>query len=181
MKYYVLAAIVALSLSSCLKESIPDAMLASKNAKTTVSISYEVNGNAMNLSVSDFYNWNGSSYSLSCRKNSGYYSFDAGTSLFDEVTFDFNVDSLAIRNYKYTGADGTRFIALCNMAEEYVYAPSDSMSFNVTSYTNGRISGNFSGVLTPQLFNSSTNNSYFGTAGSVHITNGSFKNVPVFY
>ncbi len=52
------------------------------------------------------------------------------------------------------------------------------MSFTITSYSNGHISGNFSGVLTPLA---DANNNVFGDPGSVIITNGSFKNVPVFY
>ena len=44
----------------------------------------------------------------------------------------------------------------------------------------GHLSGNFSGALTPMISAGNPYNTY-GTPGSVLITNGSFKNVPVFY
>jgi hypothetical protein len=67
-----------------------------------------------------------------------------------------------------------------NGTNEYVHVPSDSMSFNITSYKDGRISGNFSGQLTPMVVAGYPNNTY-GAPGSVLVTNGSFQNVPVFY
>jgi hypothetical protein len=54
------------------------------------------------------------------------------------------------------------------------------MSFNITSYSKGHISGNFSGILTPMIMAGNPNNTY-GPSGSVSITKGSFKDVPVFY
>jgi len=63
---------------------------------------------------------------------------------------------------------------------QYVYNPGDNMNFTVTSYTDGHISGNFSGQLTPAISPGYPDNIY-GTPGSVLIKNGSFKNVPVFY
>ena len=182
MKLHVIAAVVALSLSSCLKESIPDAMLASKNRDSqgsTATLSYEVNGNPVNLSVTEADNWNGSFYTLACNKYSGYYGLDAVTPS-GEFTFNFYGDSLAIQNYKYNGGFGELFVTDYNNQAEFLQAPSDSMSFNITSYTNGRISGNFSGVLTPMITASTINNVY-GTPSSILITKGSFKNVPVIY
>ena len=182
MKLYTIAAFIVLSLSSCLKESIPDAMLAAKNKDSqgsTASLSYEVNGDAVNLTVSDADNWNGSFYTLACSKYSGYYGLDAATPV-GEFTFDFYGDSLAIQNYKYNGGFGELFITDYNNQAEFLKAPTDSMSFNITSYTNGRISGNFSGVLTPMITAGNPNNIY-GTPSSIAITNGVFKNVPVIY
>jgi PBP1b-binding outer membrane lipoprotein LpoB len=52
MKFYAVIIIVIIFFSSCLKESIPDAMLGSKNSEgTTATMSYEVNGNAVNITV----------------------------------------------------------------------------------------------------------------------------------
>ncbi|TKK68892.1 hypothetical protein FC093_09345 [Ilyomonas limi] len=182
MKFYLIVAVIAISLSSCLKESIADAMLASKNAgaqRSAATLSYEINGNAVNISVNDADNRNGSFYTLGCSKYAGYYSLDAVSSS-GEFTFTFYTDSLATGNYKYTGAYGDMFITDYNGTNEYVHAVSNSMSFNITSYANGRISGNFSGVLTPMIAAGNPNNIY-GTPGSVLITNGSFENVPLFY
>jgi hypothetical protein len=183
MKFYLIATVVMIFLSSCLKESIPDAMLASKNsggqAKTTATLSYEINGNAVNISVDDADNQDLYYYKLGCKKNPGYYALQ-GLSNSGEITFSFYTDSLTVGNYKYIGTYGDMFFTDYNGTNEYVHAPSDSMRFNITSYNNGYISGNFSGVLTPLIIPSTFNN-IFGTPGSVLITNGSFENVPVFY
>ncbi len=183
MKFYMIAAVVMIFLSSCLKESIPDAMRASENsrgqAKTTATLSYEINGNAVNISVDDADNQDPSYYKLGCAKNPGYYALQ-GLSAFGEFNFAFYTDSLTVGNYKYTGADGDMFFTDYNGTNEYVHAASDSMSLNITSYNNGYISGNFSGQLTPMITAGNPNNTY-GTSGSVLITNGSFQNVPIFY
>lgn len=169
--------------SSCLKQSIPDAMLASKNSGgqgSTATLSYEINSNAVSISVDNADNQNSNTnYILGCSKYSGYYNLDAVGST-GEFTFSFYTDSLTVRNYKYTGAYGPMFFIDYNGTNEYAYAASDSMSSNITSYNNGHISGNFSGVLTP-LITASTINNIFGMPGSVSVTKGSFNNVPVFY
>ncbi len=170
-------------LSSCLKQSIPDAMLASKNSgkqsSTTATLSYKINGNAVNISVDDADNQNLNLYTLGCSKDAGYYVLQ-GLSSSGETTFVFYTDSLTVGNYKYIGTYGDMFFISYNGTNEYVHAASDSMSFNITSYNNGHISGNFSGQLTPMITAGYPNNTY-GALGSVLITNGSFQNVPVFY
>ncbi|HEY5370372.1 MAG TPA: hypothetical protein VIJ75_15420 [Hanamia sp.] len=180
MKVYVIVLLIAIILSSCLKQSIPDAMLGVKNSggqgKVTATLSYKINGNAVNISVDDADNQNGF-YTLACSLNSGYYIL-SGVSNSGETTFSFYTDSLAVGNYKFLGTYGDMFFTDYNNTAEYVHAPSDSMSFNITSNNNRHISGNFSGVLTPLL---DPNNNIYGDPSSVLITNGSFKNVPVFY
>lgn len=179
MRFYVIALAVAIVLSSCLKQSIPDAMLNSKKSGTA-TLSYKINGNAVNISVNDADNQNTYPYyTLGCTKDAGFYSL-SGISDAGETSFLFYTDSLAVGNYKYLGTYGDMFFIDYYNIAEYVHAPSDSMSFNITSYNNGHISGNFSGVLTPLVTPGAFNNIY-GDPGSVLITNGSFKNVPVFY
>ena len=184
MRFYVIALLMAIFLSSCLKQSIPDAMLGSKNSggqgNVTATLSYKINGNVVNISVNDADNQSTIPYyTLGCSKNPGYYNLDAISSS-GETTFTFYTDSLAVGNYKYSGTYGDMFFIDYYNTAEYVHGPSDSMSFNITSYNNGHISGNFSGVLTPLIAAGNPNNTY-GTPGSVLITNGSFENVPVFY
>ena len=184
MRFYVMVLLMAIFLSSCLKQSIPDAMLGSKSSggqgKVTATLSYKINGNAVNISVSDADNQGTIPYYiLGCSKNPGYYNLDAISSS-GETTFSFYTDSLTVGNYKYLGTYGDMFFISYNGTNEYVHAPSDSMSINITSNNNGYISGNFSGALTP-LITASTINNIFGDPGSVLVTNGSFKNVPVFY
>jgi hypothetical protein len=184
MRFYVIALLMTIFLSSCLKQSISDAMLGPKSpggrGKVTATLSYKINGNAVSISVNDADNQSTVPYyTLGCSKNPGYYSLGAISSS-GETGFSFYTDSLAVGNYKYLGTYGDMFFIDYYNTAEYVHAPSDSMSFNITSYNNGHISGNFSGVLTPLITPGTTNN-IFGDPGSVLITNGSFKNVPVFY
>ena len=178
MKFYLVTAVTAILLSSCLKQSIPDAMLASQNAgNITATLSYKNNGNAVSISVANADNQNPNPYTLGCSKFVGYYNLD-GLSNSGEITFSFPTDTLTVGNYKYTSIYGDMFFISYNGADEYVHAPNDSMSFNITFYKNGHISGNFSGLLTPLV--DPTNNIY-GAPSSVVITNGTFQNVPVFY
>ena len=154
MRFYVIALLMAIFLSSCLKQSIPDAMLGSKNSggrgKVTATLSYKINGNAVNISVNDADNQNPNPYTLGCSKYAGYYALH-GLSNSGETAFSFYTDSLTVGNYKYMGTYGDMFFISYNGTNEYVHAASDSMSFNITSYNNGHISGNFSGVLTPLI------------------------------
>ncbi|MGN6531575.1 MAG: hypothetical protein ACTHK0_07465 [Ginsengibacter sp.] len=182
MKFYIIALITAISLSSCLKDSISDAMLASTNAEkqgSTATLSYEVNGSAVSVSVNDATNWNGSYHILSCEKNPGYYALGS-VSNSGEFVFVVYTDSLKTGNYKHTSSFGEMFFVSYYGTDAYVQSPSDSMSLHITSYNNGRVSGNFSGVLTPMISAGNPANVY-GTPGSISITNGSFKNVPVIY
>lgn len=182
MKFCVLAFALVLLFSSCLKESIPDAMLNSQSAggqiAGTASLSCEINGIAVKMSVPNAGSQNPSYYTLGCTKST-YYSFDASPST-GEISFNFYTDSLKVGSYKYTASYGPMYFITNNGVSEYVYAPGDFLNFNITSYSNGRINGNFSGQLTPLISAGNPNNIY-GTSGSVLVTNGSFQNVPVFY
>lgn len=183
MKFYLIGAVMMIALSSCLKQSIPDAMLDPEHSgkgSTTATLSYEINGNAVNISVPDADHQSTYPYrTLYCSKDPGYYNL-GGVSNTGEIVFSFQTDSLKVGNYKYTGANGEIFFTDYNNTNEFIYAATDSMSFNITSYNNGHISGNFSGVLTPMIAAGNPRNTY-GAASSVFITKGSFKNIPVFY
>mgnify|MGYP001598868340 FL=1 len=91
MKLYITAAVAAILFSSCLKQSIPDAMLAAKNSggqgPVTATLSYEVNGNPVNISVNDADNQDRNYYTLGCGK-SGNYILEALSSS-GEFTFTF--------------------------------------------------------------------------------------------
>lgn len=182
MKFYLVTIVVMTLISSCLKQSIPDAMLAKSSSgqgNTTATLSYEINGISVKISVADadhqsLYPY----YTLGCTKNPGYYSL-SGVSSTGEFTFSFYTDSLTVGNYKHTGSYGEMFITNYNNTAEFIYAASDSMSFNITSYNKGHLSGNFSGALSPMV--TAGNPNTYGSPGSVLITNGSFKNIPVFY
>lgn len=180
MKFYLIVAATTILFSSCLKQSIPDAMLASKESSTggsAATLSYELNGNPVKISVDGNQNLN--SYRLRCEKSVGFYVL-SGLSSSGETTFLFSTDSLTTGKYTYTGSYGNMFFISYNGQNEYAHYPSDNLSFTITSYDKGHISGSFSGKLTPLITAGNPNNTY-GTPSSVIITNGSFQNVKVFY
>jgi hypothetical protein len=182
MKFYFVAAIISLLFSSCLKQSIADAMLNAKTSSTggaTASLSYELNGNPVKITVANAGRQDPNAYSLGCTKSPSMYSF-SGLNTTGETNFLFYTDSLATIKYTYTGNYGDMFFISYNNQDEFVHVASDFLSFTVTSYNNGRISGTFSGQLTPLVSAGTINNNY-GTPGSILITNGVFENVPVFY
>ncbi len=177
MKLFFTTIIAVVLFSSCLKQSIPDAMLG-KHESGTATLSYQNNGSLVKILVTDADNQNPVYYKLGCSK-SGYYQLQA-LSDYGEFTFPFYTDSLSIGNYKYTGSFGDMFITNDNNRNVFVHDINDYMSFNITNYTNGHISGNFSGKLTLMISAGNPNN-IWSTPGSVSITDGSFENVPVFY
>jgi hypothetical protein len=192
MKRLLIVFLVIISQSSCLKQSISDAMIASQNSGTqggsspgVATMTYAVNGNTVTITVNDPDSQIPTSYQLGCSKtvypgtNSTVYSLDCISSS-GEMTYTFFTDSLAVGNYTYTGTYGDMFVLGYNGTDEFVHDLADSISFNVTSYSKGHISGNFSGRLTPMIMAGNPNNTY-GPPGSVLITKGSFKDVPVFY
>lgn len=182
MKFYLIVAATAILLASCLKQSIPDAMLgkgSGTGANATATLSYKLNGNPVNITVTDAGNQDPNNYTLGCSKSAGYYSL-SGLSDAGETSFLFFTDSLTTGVYTYTANYGDMFFISYNGENEFVHGPTDSLSFTITSFNNGYISGSFSGQLTPYDLDSNSNGTY-GPFGSVLITNGSFKNVPVFY
>jgi hypothetical protein len=188
MRKLLIAFLMILFLSSCLKQSISDAMMDKQNSggsSGVATMTYVINGNTVTTSVNDPDSQSPTSYQLGCSKttypgtNSSVYNLDCvGAS--GETTFTFGTDSLTVGNYSYTGIYGDLFVLSYNGEDEFLHDPSDSISFNITSYSQGHISGNFSGRLTPMISAGNPNNTY-GAPGSVLITEGSFKNVPVFY
>jgi hypothetical protein len=179
MKFYLLLAATTILLSSCLKQSIEDAMLnGSGSQSATATLRYEINGSPVSLSVKDAASQAVGRRTLYCEKSGGYIL--SGVSSAGELVLTFYTDSLSVGNYNYTSNYGALFVTTFEGRPQYVYGPTDHMNINVTSHKNGRISGNFFGQLTPAIVPGYPNNVY-GTLGSVLIRNGSFENVPVFY
>jgi len=177
MKFYLIITAITVLLSSCLKQSIPDAMLDSsgKQNKITATMSYEINGNLVTITVDDADNQGPGIHTLECSKTNGNgYIFDAiGSS--GEFIFTFFTDSLMVGRYDYPSTWGPMYVTDFQGAPLFVYNPTDIMSFDVTAYKDGHISGNFSGKLTPKP------NDIYGVPSSVSIKNGSFNNVPIVY
>lgn len=174
MKFYLMLFTVTVLLSSCLKQSVAEAMLDSAKGETA-TLSYEINGTAVKVSVRDADNRSGGYYTLACYKSNAYHF--SGATGNGEFTFSFYTDSLKVGNYKYTATQEyiTDFGFPCYMA-----GPTDNMNINVTSYKNGRISGNFTGQISPAPMQGPYG-PVFGAYGSVVIKNGLFSNIPVIY
>jgi hypothetical protein len=85
-----------------------------------------------------------------------------------------------VGNYNYTSNYGPLYVTTFGGYPQYVYGPTDNMSFTITTYKDRHISGNFSGRLTPAIIPGYPNNVY-GVPGSLLIKNGSFNNVPIVY
>jgi hypothetical protein len=188
MKQFAVYLLVLITLSSCLKQTIAGAMLESEVQSangSTISMSYQVNGVQVNTTVNDATNQASGYRRLSCTKTpytvgsvTNYRYALSFVSTSGELSFLFYTDSLKATNYVYKGSYGNEHFLYYNNTNGYTHVASDSLSFNITSYANRRISGNFSGRLTPLVGGTA---STYGTPGSIVITNGSFENVPVFY
>ncbi|MEJ0103991.1 MAG: hypothetical protein WDO19_16130 [Bacteroidota bacterium] len=174
MKFYLIITAVTILLSSCLKQSIPDAMLGTSGKKTriTATMSYEINGNLVTISVDDADHQGPGIHTLECVKSNGYVL--SAVSGYGEFVFTFLTDSLKVGSYNYPAAWGPTYVTDFQ-GPQYVYNPTDNMNFDVTQYKDGHISGNFSGQLTPMI------NGVYGVPSSVLIKNGSFNNVPIVY
>lgn len=182
MRFYLLMFSILILCSSCLKRSIPDAMLNADGEgkkKGNATLSYELNGDPVKITVEDPNNQNPGFYTLGCTKSGTFYTL-AGLSGSGEISFLFLTDSLTAGEYTYTGVYGEKFFISYYGENEFVYNATDYMTFIVTSHEKGYISGNFSGQLTPLIASSSFGDT-FGDPGSVKVTNGVFKNIPVFY
>ena len=192
MKQLLIFICLSIVLSSCLKESITDAMLQSQNSNgsngyiaNAASMSYWVNGVNVKAVVNNPDSQSPNSYQLGCTKlyNTQYYHYYLAFETGDEFLFLFYTDSLKVGHYTSTINPQSPFLTFNNTARYDAYT-SDSLCLNITSYSNGHISGNFSGRLTPLVSQQSTATGYaniYGTPGSTLITNGTFKNIPVFY
>lgn len=186
MKQFGAYILVAIVLSSCSKQSIADAMLQKEEQGSgggSISMSYQVNGALVKTVVSDAAN-QGSLKKLVCQKSfydingMNYYRFVLSLgSTSSELVFLFYTDSIRTTNYVYRSSSGTQHFLYYNNINGYIHDATDSMSINITTNTNNRISGNFSGRLTPD---GPTPNTY-GAAGSIAITNGTFENIPLVY
>jgi hypothetical protein len=174
MKFCLISIAITILLSSCLKQSIPDAMLSTSGKhKITATLSYEINGNLVTVSVDDADHQGPGIHMLECVKSNGYIL--SAVSFTGELVFTFFTDSLKVGSYSYPGNLGPTYVTDFQGKPCYFYYATDNMNFNVTNRQDRYISGNFSGRLTPMP------NNVPGVPSSVSITNGSFNNVPIVY
>ena len=179
MKSLAATIILSLFLCSCLKESIPEAMANKKNGpKVPASFSFKVNGIIRSYSVEDVRRQeaypNGR---FGCKKTANSYEIFGQVEI-GRARFSIYTDSLTVGNYSYPTA--REVAADTGYLPFYIYAPTDRISINISSHSNGYISGNFTALLTPVTDAGRIPYTY-GAPSSIAITEGSFKNVPVFY
>jgi len=182
MKQIIILFLAAITLSSCLKQSIADAMLASVNSNPA-AMSYDVNDTLVTITAASNYDEQTSNDFVRCIKsdNSVYgipsdYNIEALSPSGNRFSFDISTDSLTIGNYSFDSLliGEPYHVIVYNKRSSAIYSPVDTISINITSYSKGYIGGNFTARLTP-VFDT------WGIPGSTIITNGSFKNVPVYY
>ncbi|MCC7401389.1 MAG: hypothetical protein IT214_07880 [Chitinophagaceae bacterium] len=93
-------------------------------------------------------------------------------------------DSLLLKNYRYDSVSlGSPWLygsEIYNGIQSGVFFNGDYFSINITSYSNGLISGNFTGKLTP--FGSlGSGGPDYSLRGTTIITEGQFKNIKCIY
>src|SRR5215203_4218715 len=133
MKFYLIIAAITILLPSCLKQSIPDAMLgiSGKQIKITATLRYEINGNLVSITVEDADRQGPGIHTLECVKSSNYVI--SGITSSGDFVFTFFTDSLKVGNYNYTSSYGPMYVTTFQGKAQYVYGPTDHMSFNVTA------------------------------------------------
>ncbi len=106
------------------------------------------------------------------------YRLEAQTGVNNAIAFAIGTDSLKAQNYvvdtstlRLTGLP-TTLVFMANIST--LYYSSDYLKINITSYTNGFISGSFSGKLSPLPLS-------FDTRGTTIITDGVFRNIKCVY
>lgn len=180
MKIFLSFLFLIFTLSSCLKQTIAEAMQNSESnnvGDSDASISYRVNGTEVKTTLNQVQNNTTGYRRLYCQKDPAGYTLSF-VSLTGELIFSFYTNTLQNKNYVYRGSNGTKFFLDYNNTNSYTRYPTDSMSFNITTIDNGHINGNFSGKLTPSIVGGAPDT--YGASGSILITNGTFKNIPVF-
>src|SRR4051794_12662022 len=130
MKQFLAYVLLAITLSSCLKETIPGAMLKAEEQRlggSEISTSYQVNGALVQTTVNDANNNSWGYHRLSCEKatysvnnNGNYYCYVLSlVSTSGELSFLFYTDSLQTKNYVYLGSYGTEHFLYYNNTNGY--------------------------------------------------------------
>ena len=111
------------------------------------------------------------------------YSLSGGDEENSSIDLNIFTDSLETKNYHYDSLDVERsYVYVITLRITYsnqtsvIHYKGDFVDINISSYKGSRISGTFTGQLTPQL-----NTGGFGTAGSINITEGKISEVKVIY
>lgn len=110
------------------------------------------------------------------------YDIIEKSGFYNSLLLSIYTDSLKVQNYNYklsqpytmTYPYQGLFLGITyNKSGCQIFLPNDSVSLNITKYSNGYISGTFAADLTPAVGNP--------VPGSTKITSGSFQNLQVIY
>ena len=111
------------------------------------------------------------------------YNISAQSGFYNDLLLQIYTDSLLVQPYNYfltqpyywVVPDQGLFLGIQYKNRDYqIYLPNDSVNVNITSFSNGYISGTFSADLTPM-------DSANPVSGSTKITDGSFQNLQIVY
>jgi len=167
--------LVAMLIVSCSKDTnslkdVPDG-----------AVQYKVNGNLFIIQDSSTSNVE---HVMIAKQMQGTafprYIFSGRKEPYNFLGFGIESDSLAIRNYTY---DSTSYLyrqtnwVLYNGSQSMLYYAGDNLTINITSYSNGFISGDFTAKFTP----SDGTRFDYSKRGTTLITEGKFKNIKCVY
>lgn len=179
MKTFFTILLAGLFIISC-SDSTPE-----PSNSATGSISYKVNGQ---LVVYDNANFSSGEYAGLAKQLRGTaipatrYVVNAQKGSSNLLQSGIITDSLTVGTFRYDSvsvATGAAFLAnnvLYNGAASTVFYNGDFLEFKITSHTGGRVSGTFTGRMSPLAGALS-----YATKGTTVITEGVINNVPVIY
>ena len=178
MKTLILLTLLVLALLSCKKQS---------EELSYARLSYKLNGQLIayeNTSADDQAIGSGKLDPVNFGESA--YEIGAHKGGHDDLQMLLYTDSLKTINYHYDSVAArvhALIIAVDHNSPEVIASrvvfADDYLDVTITSYANGRISGNFSARLSPYTISS---NSYeYTNKGSIVITEGQFSNIEVSY
>jgi hypothetical protein len=173
IKTIVFLLLVILIFISCIKDS-------TNQTTNSGSIQYKVNGNDVSF---DIFGYSTDQYAIIWKQFppttiSTRYTLTAKTGA-NGLVFTIPTDSLKQTVYHYDSTAlfvGAAQFVRYNGVGSFVSTKNDYFDIIVTAYSNGRVSGTFSGKLTP-----SDSLGTIGPPSSVTVTEGKFNNVEVIF
>jgi hypothetical protein len=180
IKYGVYLSIIFISFNlSCKKSN-------SNSGPTTPDpgfVEFKINGTPVKMIYSNYvYQYSLLFFKIPPINTRTRYSLD-GTLLNNEIELNIFTDTLEAKNYHYDSVDVagySNYVITLRVTYQgqtsVINYKDDFADFNISSYKNSRVSGTFTGKLTPEAIPIG-----FGEAGSINITEGKINDVKVVY
>ena len=180
MKYLFFGIAVIFFLFSCSQSTDPSP---TQQPSLYGKISYKVNGQLVTFDNANIIN---GEYCIFAKQLSGSlpytrYLFNGQKGLNELLVFPIKTDSLSVRNYYIDSANippADIIYTSHNGQTSDLFFSTDFFSINITSHSNGKISGNFTGKMTPFSISTPIN---YDLRGTVQITEGIIDNVKCTY